>query len=432
MWRNVAVSMLTLILLHVFTTILPAICAPLVSTVAAVFLYYQVVFASYSRYEICGLVPYAFFIIVVSYTVVLVAINLLNIWGVLSIPNEMVFFDMPYLQSLVLAPIGLITSFILFLRRHRLTLCINCKITNGSPLNRGRVGAIYSNESTFMLRNLIILYTFITSVVYAYYLLEFQDVTITSRDRFIFSGVVIFAYLMDIAYFGMRYYNLFLDLQESDELLTPNDVNNLGTRTYVRYYVICDDSIYMAPLDQHSSGIDDNDIIDSPFVIKRTMSAVQEYEIKSFIEAQTGVKGGELRFFYGRKTADAAGRIVLRYFYFLPGETEDYPQLAVKGSWISSDKLKTIYNNTPDRLTNICLADISRIAMVTVTRKTYHLNGERRTRLTHYRPSFSLREIQHDDIDFQDDAWVRVAMFNSDTSFFKVKRWWRKTFRRYE
>lgn len=182
MWRNVALSMLTLILLHVFTTILPAICAPLVSTVAAVFLYYQVVFASYSRYEICGLVPYAFFIIVVSYTVVLVAINLLNIWGVLSIPNEMVFFDMPYLQSLVLAPIGLITSFILFLRRHRLTLCINCKITNGSPLNRGRVGAIYSNESTFMLRNLIILYTFITSVVYAYYLLEFQDVTITSRE----------------------------------------------------------------------------------------------------------------------------------------------------------------------------------------------------------------------------------------------------------
>lgn len=430
MWRNVAVSMLSLVLLHILTTLLPAIFVPVVSTVVAIFLYYQVVASSYSRNETCGIVPYIFFLTVTSYTVVLILVNVLNVWGIIDLPNEMVFFDKPYLQSLILAPVGFFTALIAYLHRHKLTLCVNCKLTNGSPLDRGRVGVIYSNESAFQLKNIMTLYALISIVVYAYYLVEFIDVTITPRDRFIFSGVAIFFYIIDIVYFGMRYYNLFLDLKERDELLSPSDINNLGTRTYVRFYVIADDSVYMASSNLDGLRDEESEIIDTPFAIKRTVTGIQEYEIKRFIESQTGVSGGELRFFYGRAVADAAGRKVLRYFYFLPGEPDDYPKLAVDGEWISSDKLKTIYNNAPDRLSNVCLSDISRIALVTITSKTYDDNGERRTKLTQYRPSFSLRELRQDKLDFQDDKWIRISMFNSDTSFFHLKRWWRQHIRR--
>lgn len=430
MWRNVAVSMLSLVVLHVLTTVLPALFAPVVSTVVAIFLYYQVVSGSYSRTETCGIVPYVFFLTVTSYTVVLIAVNVLNVWGVIDLPNEMVFFDRPYLQSLLLAPVGFVTTLVAYLNRHRLTLCVNCKLTNGSPLDRGRVGVIYSNESAFQLKNIMTLYAVITIVVYSYYITEFVDITISSRDRFVFSGVSIFCYILDVVYFGMRYYNLYLDLMERDELLSPSDINTLGTRTYVRFYVISGDSMYMASTNFDDVSDDESDIIDTPFTIKRTVNGIQEYEIKRFIENKTGVQGGELRFFYGRMAADAAGRKVLRYFYFLPGEPEDYPKLDVEGEWISSDKLKTIYNSTPDRLTNVCLSDISRIALVTITSKTYDDKGERRTRLTNYRPSFSLREIHSEQIDFQDDKWIRVSMFNSDTSFFRLKRWWREHIRR--
>lgn len=430
MWRNVAVSMLSLVLLDVLTTLLPAIFAPVISTVIAIFLYYQVVSSSSSRNETCGIVPYVLFLVVTSYTVVVVLVNMLHVWAVVSLPDEMVFFDKPYLQSLLLAPIGFVTTLIIYLNRRRLTLCVNCKLTNGSPLDRGRVGVIYSNESAFQMLNIMALYAILTIVIYIYYLLEFIDISITPRDRFIFSGVSIFFYIIDIVYFAMRYYNLYLDLKERDELLSPYDINTLGTRTYVRFYVIAGDSMYMASSAHDGFKDDESDVIDTPFLIKRTVSGIQEYEIKQFIETQTGVHDGELRFFYGRAVADAVGRKVLRYFYFLPGEPEDYPKLEVDGVWISSNKLKTIYNNTPDRLSTVCLSDISRIALVTITSKTYDDNGERRTRLTHYRPSFSLRELRHDNLDFQDDKWIRISMFNSDTSFYHFKRWWRQHIRR--
>lgn len=425
MWRNVAIPIVTVILMIILTNILPSIFAPVVSTFTAIVLYYQVIANSYSKEESCAISPYIFFIVVVSYTITLIILNILAVVGAVQLPDEFIFFDGTYIMGLILSPVGLISTTIIYLNRKHLTLCLNCKITSGSPGERGRIGNIYSSESNSLMRDIISLYAINTLINYGYYIFEYIDVNISQRDTFVFGGLTIIVYLIVIGKYAIHYYNLFLDLKENDELLTPGDLNELGTRTYVRYYVICDDSVYMSA-SQHDNQYDsESDIIDSPFSIHRNVSGFQEYELKQFIEEQTGVKGGELRFFYGRKLPDAAGRKVLRYFYFIPGEIEDHPGLKVPGTWISSDKLKTIYNNTPDRLSSVCLTDISRLAMITITSKIYKPNGERRNKLRQYRPSFTLREIKSDNLDFQNDRWVRVAHFNSDTSFFKLKRWWR-------
>lgn len=430
MWRNVALPMFALIMLHVLSVILPPMFAPVISTATAIFLYYQVVLCSGSKNETCAIVPYVFFFVVVTYTIMLIIINLIYLWGKIPVPGELIFFEGAYLEPLVLAPVGFLTTLVLYLRRRNLTLCVNCKITNGMPISRGRVGLIYSTESEYQMRNIMGLYALVMIVDYPYYLFEFIDVTISQRDLFIFSGIAIFVYLFDILYFGMRYYNLYLDLKESDELISPSDLDVIGTRTYVRFYVICGDAVYMATSSLDGKYDDESDVIDTPYTIKRNVSGFHEPELKQFIEEQTGVKGGELRFFYGRRLADAAGRKLLRYFYFLPGDISDYPTLKVQGEWVDSDKLKKIYHSAPDRLTSVCLSDISRIALITITSKKYKPNGERRNRLTHYCPSFTLREIQPDNLDFQNDKWIRVSMFNSDTSFFKIKRWWRQRFHR--
>ncbi|MCM1319209.1 MAG: hypothetical protein NC217_02370 [Muribaculaceae bacterium] len=429
MWRNVAVPVLTVIFMHVLTNILPSILAPVVSTVTAIVLYYQVISNSYSKEESCAICPYIFFITIVSYTISLIILNILTIWGLLRLPDEFIFFDGQFIMGLVLSPVGLITTFIMYLNRRHLTLCINCKITAGSPSERGRIGNIYNSESNSLMKDIMLMYSILIVINYGYYLYEYIDLNISERDTFVFRSINILIYLFLIAKYAIHYYNLFLDLKESNELLSPDELSALGTRTYVRFYVICGDSLYMSVSNIDNQYDDETDIIDSPFSIRRNASGFQEYELKQFIEEQTGIKGGELRFFYGRKLPDAAGRKVLRYFYFIPGEPEDYPELRIPGSWISSDKLKTIYNNTPDRLTSVCLSDISRLAMITITSKLYKPNGERRNKLTQYRPSFTLREIKTDNLDYQNDKWIRVANFNSDTSFFKVKRWWRRRFR---
>ena len=430
MWRNVAVPVLTVMLMLVVTNTLPSLLAPVISTVTAIILYYQVISNSYSKEESCAICPYIFFIIVVTYTIVLISLNILTIWDILELPDEFIFFDGTYIVGLVLAPVGLLVTFAIYLNRKHLTLCWNCKITSGSPGERGRIGNIYNSESASLMKNIMGMYAILVIINYGYYFYEYIDLNISARDIFVFRSIAALVYLAFIAKYGIHYYNLFLDLKESDELLSPDDLSALGTRTYVRYYVICGDSVYMSVSNIDNRYDDDTDIIDSPFTIRRNVSGFQEYELKKFIQEQTGVKNGELRFFYGRKLPDAAGRKVLRYFYFLPGETDEYPELNVPGTWISSDKLKTIYNNTPDRLTSVCLTDISRLAMITITSKIYKPNGERRTKLTQYRPSFTLREIKADNLDYQNDKWIRVANFNSDTSFFKFKRWWRQHFRR--
>lgn len=429
LWRNFAISVLTIILTHFLTRLLPVYMAPIISTVGAAAIYFVVYNNYYSNSESCVIVPYTVFLILVVYTITLVSLNLLNIWTVISIPAEMNFFSGYYIPNLLLAPIGLVTCLFIYWRRHKISICANCKLTNGTPLDRGRVGIIYSSESELQLRNLIYIYILLTSLAWGYYLFAYIDVNFSKRDVYVFTWLAIATYICDIIYFGICYYNLFLDLKENDELIYPEDITDSGVRTYARFYVICSDNMYMSHHSPDGLRDDDSNIMDSPFLIKRNMNGIPEIELKAIISRMTGVSDGTLRFFYGRKTADASGRRLLRYFYFLPGDVEEYPELAVPGEWLSSEKLKTLYNKEPDRLSSTCLADISRLATILITQKTFTDEGERRVKIMHYHPSFNLQELQESETDFQDDKWIRISMFNADTKFFRLRKWWRSKWR---
>lgn len=431
LWRNTAISLLALMANHTIARILPVYMTPIVSTVIAAFMYFFIYSNSYSKSESCMAVPYTVFLILVSYTLALIAINLINIWTIWDLPAEMVFFDGIYIPNLIMAPTGLLVAVIVYLRRKRLSICVDCRLTNGSPLDRGRLGIIYSNESTLQMRNMMLIFSIFTVLAWGYYLFGYTDTNISNRDTYVFTWIAMMIYIMDIIYFGIRYYNLYLDLRERDELISPDEIDTVGVRTYVRFYVICSDCMYVT--DHSTDNLrddDDGDLLGTPFMTKRNMSVIALSELKEIVSRMTGVANGKLQFFFGRRRADAAERRVLRYFYFLPGNAEDYPSLALKGKWISSEKLKTIYNQMPDRLTTSFLADMSRLATILITMKTFNENGDRRMKLAHYKPTFTFQELQDSDVDFQDDTWIRVSMFNSDTKFFKFRRWLRSLWRR--
>lgn len=70
---------------------------------------------------------------------------------------------------------------------------------------------------------------------------------------------------MDVLYFVSRYYNLYLDMKENNEIITPEELNDMTAKTYLRYYVVCGNNIYV---DSHA--IDPKavykEVIDTPFL----------------------------------------------------------------------------------------------------------------------------------------------------------------------
>ncbi len=167
------------------------------------------------------------------------------------------------------------------------------------------------------------------------------------------------------------------------------------------------------------------EVIDTPFFTKRTMNGISVDEVKRIIKRMTGVDG-ELRFFYGRKAAELTNHSLLRYFYFLDGKPEDYPELNTEGEWMDFDKLKYYYSNNAGKLADIMVTDTTRLATIILTEKTFDERGYRKSKIKFYNPSFNLHDVKRSDLDFQDDKWIKISLFNSDTPLYSFKKKWRE------
>lgn len=167
-------------------------------------------------------------------------------------------------------------------------------------------------------------------------------------------------------------------------------------------------------------------VIDTPFVTKRNVNGITTSEVMGIVQRLTGMRGGELRFFFGRKAADLAKHRLLRYFYFLDGDVNDYPKPEVEGEWVDFETVKKIYSRHKDSMALTLLTDISRMVTVVLTQKLFDEHGYRKMKVKSYRPNVTLPEIREANYDFQDDKWIRISMYNSDIRSFKFKRFWTK------
>ena len=198
----------------------------------------------------------------------------------------------------------------------------------------------------------------------------------------------------------------------------------MTTKTYLRFYVICGNHIF---INSKTVDISRNAarVLDTPFMTKRSVNGITIPEVQTLIRRMTGVNDGELRFFYGRKTPGLERHNTLRYFYFLDGNYEDYPEMNVDGEWLDFELVKRIYSFHPEEMSAMMVSDITRMATIILTQKIFDEDGFRKMKLKSYQPSFNLKEIKKNSYDFQDDKWIRISMFNSDTKFYRFKRWWK-------
>lgn len=423
-WRNLSIGLLSVIAIMTLSKLLPFYLSPIISLIGAAVLYTVLYNNKMSGANSCMLVPYAIFFCLISYSFTAIVINVLYAWGFILPPRELVFFNEPYLPSLLLNPVCFLTLLVIYFRRNHLNLCSDCHIHTGNNYERGKLGNILSYESHYQLRNLTILFGVLSVVIWGYYKLFYVNISVNDRDWYIFTWLTIIAFVIDEVYFIARYYNLFLDLKENNEIITPSELRDMTAKTYLRFYVVCGNDMYV---DQNTVNRQNpfHTVIDTPFFTKRSVNGITVPEVKKIISKMTGVDDGDLRFFFGRKLTDFDHHSILRYFYFLKGNISDYPDLKVKGEWMNFDLIKKIYSTDPKKLSPTAVGDITRLATIILTEKIFDENGFRKSRIKNYNPGFNLIDVKKSRLNFQDDKWIKISMFNSDNTFYRLRKWWR-------
>ncbi len=424
LWKNLTLGFVSIIVMFAGSKLLPGYISPVISLVCAAMLYTLLYNHRVSRSSTCVLVPYIIFFCLISYTFVSIFINVLYVWGIIRIDAEFIFFNEPYVPSLVMMPVSFVVCLIFWIRNDHIKLCTDCKIRNGNPAERGMMGRIFVVESKLQIKNLTILFGILSVIIWTYFLFIYVKITPNARDWYIYTWLTIIAFLLDEVYFIQRYYNLYLDLKENDELVTEEDLSDMTAKTYVRFYLICGNHVFLNP-HAVSPANPYKEVLDTPFISRRTVNGVSVPEVKKMIERMTDITDGELRFFYGRKLPDLDRHSLLRYFYFLDGDYTDYESLDIEGEWMDFDKLKQIYSHNPGNLSNLLVSDITRLATIILTEKIFDENGFRKNPIKAYTPTFNLHDLRASELDFQDDKWIRISLFNSDTKMYKLKRWWR-------
>lgn len=424
LWKNISVSLLVLIVLLTMSKLFQGIGVSLGTLACAAFLYTYIYYIKERDRNTCLIIPYSVFICIIIYTFGMIALNILALWHIKFLPNEFYFLNTPYLPVLSLLPTCFFVSCFFYFRRRKLRMCVDCQMRYGTSKERGYLGAILNYESHLQLKNLIILFGCLSVLVWVYYLVFYIKINANARDWYIYTWMTVIAFLLDEVYFIFRYYNLYLDLRENDEIISESEILNMGAQTYLRYYVICGNKLYVDP---HS--VDSvnpfREVLDTPFQTKRAVNGIPIQEVKQIIVQMTGIADGDIRFFFGRKSETMPNSSLLRYFYFVEKHDSESPQLRTEGEWMDFDQLKSVYSNSPSMLSTVALTDTTRLATIILTAKTFDENGNRKNRLKAYRPTFNLNDVRKSDLDFQDDKWIRVSLFNSDTPMFKFKRWWR-------
>lgn len=425
LWRNLAISLLCIGLVMCGSHIVPYYMAPIVSLLLSAMLYTMLWNNHVSGERGCMVVVETMLYSLVCYTFISILLVVIEILELYRFPNEIIFFNDPYLPSLILLPTGLcVTLFALFFR-NSMPSYRRFRMEYGNVKERGYYGVVTNREMDIQLRNLAAIFALLTCVVWSYYLFSYVNVNRNARDWYVFVWIVVIVVILDEIFFMIRYYNLYLDLYEHNEIITPEELRDVTARTYLRYYVICGEYIYV---DRHAFDRlnQTKDVIDTPFITKKTVNGVPTGEARIIVENMTGKKDGELRFFFGRHLAGVDKHSLLRYFYFLDGEIEDHADMGADGEWMHFDEVKRLYNETPLKLAGNALNDLTRLSTIMLTEKTYDEEGYRKNKIKSYKSSLTLADVRKSRIDFQDDKWIKIANFNSDTTFFKLKKFLRE------
>lgn len=425
LWRNFAIGLLCVVVTIVATHMLPFFMAPAVSLFICAVLYTIILNNDSDEHPMCMVMMQTVYYCILSYTFVAIVLVVMELCDVVIIPVELSFFTDPYLPALILMPVSFLVSLLACIFKKSMPACRRCRVANGGLKERGSFGIVSLRETNLQLRNMVWLFAVLTVIVWWYFLFSYIDVNQNARDWYVFVWVVVLLVILDEVYFMIRYFNLFVDLEEHDEIVSQQQLNELSAYTYLRFYVICGEYVFLNPNTQDRvNGV--NGVYETPFVIKKSADEVGDDYVATVAEELIGIPGGESRLFYGSLINGEGKYSMMRFLYFLDGDKSLYPKLSAAGEWVSFSLLKNLYSTEPMKLSVNTMADILRLYTIIITEKTYDDNGMRKIPIRSFSHDITHADLRNSEIDMKDDKWIRIAEFNSDSRFFKLKRFLRK------
>lgn len=416
LWEGWMFSMGACCLIVLLSIWVSASWLPVVAFVLEGLLYYSVKSNRDSELPGCRLTNFVMTRILFWSGLIMLAIYFLDKFGISRGWFELYNPNVPYIPILVLAPMMTLIAGYACLRRYNYSFCHDCQLRLGTPAERGFLGKMFSSEGWFQVEFMFSFGAIVTVVEYAYYAFFYINVNMNTSDRFFFVWMPIIFFIVSLVYMGLRYFSLW---SYYDSEIAGNNVRRPDTSA-VRFLIFDEERIFLAEPDNELSPFARG--LDTPAKITLPRRAnMPLHEAEGYFRQLEG--GGEFEIRPMYESIDAGGDSNVFHF-IVSAKAEVISRGKLQGRWYSLMELETLLNS--NKLATILAAEIHRLYTITTAWKTYARDGKRLYKIKHYRPTFRLRNIQNWDVDFNDSHWLNVAVYNQDSRFYRLRRFWNK------
>lgn len=350
--------------------------------------------------------------------VIMVLISIIYARGFISLfyPEELLNVRIPYLTILILGPVATIYCLIYTIRGNRAGVCRRCIIRYGTSTERGFLGKVFSQESRYQVRFLMIISGVLSVITWTYYACYYINVNLNSSDRFFYNWIPSIFYGLSVIFFGMRYFTLWSYYYNHIEMNPRVCMNGSG----VRFILLNDDNIFLSRIEEFNDMPDGNKYDTPADVNLAHRNYISLEDASQYLVNLSGLdpESFNIRFMY--KSTDMSGKANIFHFICCFRSKEAIADSSLRGQWYSLSQLQRLLYNK--ELTHMLTSEIHRLHTVTMAWKTYDINGLRLYKIKNYRPAFRLKGICDWNVDFDNPLWLDVARFNEDSPLFKLRR----------
>lgn len=419
LWTGWALSVGSIVLVVLLSLLVSKMWLPLIALGLEVTLLFFVRSGRESEGSSCYLIPFVCSRILFCSAVVMVIINMvyLKLMPQYMFETGLVNRDIPYITSLITAPVSMLVAGWAIIRGPRMSFCVDCTLRNGDRVERGFLGHVYSKEGRYQLKLLFMLSAVNTLFGTLYYFIFYINVNLNSPDRFMFVGVPVILWALSVVYLGFRYFSLMVYYNTIQE----DEFGERERSTILRYLIVSGDYMYLR---EKPSAYGDRGRYDTPaFIHLPYREQVSQFDARSFLGQIVRLGNYTLRFLY-HNTVYRNRNTVYHYVCFIPDRGELDETVRNKGEWFTMPQIEQLLNS--NRIAPMLASEVMRLYTVSMARKAYDRRGHRLYKIKNYRPTFRLSDIEKLDVDFNDSEWLRVAMNNEDKPFFHLRKFWRR------
>ena len=421
LWFSWAISMGMLVIVPVISLYISKYWLPIIVILLEIFLYLSVRFNYRQKFPSCMRLHHTSMIVLFWSSLIMCIINVIVSQKILNIPwiSHNVNDEIPFISILIISTLVEIVILYNLKKSFNLSICIDCQAKNGSISERGFLGKLYSQEGTYLSKMLFIMNTIMLVVCWAYYIVFYINSNINDIDRFIFVWCYVILYGLSLLYLGIRYYSLWLYYCQNVE----GQSLRFNRSSYIRFIVICGDSILLKIPDILNDNITAEDKIDTPTrLYLQYQKDIDMQSAKFHFNSLAGISNVDLKFLY--KTSNFNTECNIFHYAIFVNENDIMQQSRMEGELFPLSKIKELI--AENKVSEIFKSELDRIYKMSMAWKTYDQKGNKIYNIRNYKPTFRVCDIKDWDIDYNDISWLFISENNADRPFFKIRKFWYK------